>query len=242
MARFQKRITESEVAAAREAIAAGSSLRSAAARIPCAPSTLSVRIRKAEAAEPEACGTSTSVNNDGHTDRSGTGQPATSGLRESKEGGVVEPLEILREALKATRNGQPHWPTRLAAVRMLATLRPEEFDRSDTEQEGPSIVVYDLEPGAVPVLHRAREEEEPPLGAAGARSETDLTESNAHTFTYEPAGEDRVVIGVWSPAMLGDSTRVVNFVFHATDDPEEANRWRAELSSGHLPLMGENAS
>jgi hypothetical protein len=24
-------------------------------------------------------------------------------------------------------NGEPHWPTRLAAVRMLATLRPEEF-------------------------------------------------------------------------------------------------------------------
>jgi hypothetical protein len=241
MARFQTRITESEIAAAREAIAAGWSLRSVAARIPCAPSTLSVRIRKAEAAEAEARGTSTSVNNDGHPDRSGTGHSAMSGLRESREGGVVEPLEILREALKATRNGQPHWPTRLAAIRMLATLRPEEFDRSDTEQEGPSIIVDDLEPGAVPVLHRAREKNGPPVGAADAHSQTELTESKAHWFIYEPAGEDSVVIGMWSPAIPADSTGAVIIAFHATDDPEEADRWRAELSSGHLPLMGESS-
>jgi hypothetical protein len=240
MPRFQTRITESEVAAARDAIAAGSSLRSAAARIPCAPSTLSVRIRKAEAAEAEAWGTSTSVNNDGHTDRWGTGHPATSGLRETGEGEVVEPLGILREALKATRNGQPHWPTRLAAIRMLATLRPEEFDRRDTEQEGPSIDVYDLEPGAVPVLHRAREEKEPSVGAADARFQTDLTESNVHWFIYEPAGEDSVVIGLWSPAIPADSTGVVGLMFHRTDDPEEADRWRTELCSGHLPLVGES--
>jgi hypothetical protein len=240
MARFQKRITEGEVAAAREAIAAGSSLRSVAARIPCAPSTLSVRIKKAERAEAEACSTSTSVNNDGHTDPSGPGHPATPGLRERGEGAVVEPLEILREALKATRNGQPHWPTRLAALRMLATLRPEEFDRSDTEQEGPSIVVYDLEPGAVPVLHRAHEEDEPPVGAADAHPQTDRTESNAHTFIYEPAGEDSVIIGTWWSPIPTDSTGV-NIAVHRTDDPEDANRWRAELSSGHLPLMGESS-
>jgi hypothetical protein len=238
MPRFQTRITESEVAAAREAIAAGSSLRSAAARIPCAPSTLSVRIRKAEA---EACGTSASVNNDGHTDRWGTGHQAMPGLRETGEDEVVEPLEVLREALKATRNGQPHWPTRLAAVRMLATLRPEEFDHSDTEQEGASIVVYDLEPGAVPVLHRAREENEPPVGAADVHSPTDLTESKAHVFSFEPAGEDSVIIGMWSPAIPADSTDLVALVPHRTDAPEEADRWRAELSSGHLPLKGESS-
>lgn len=54
MARFERRISEEEVHAAREKIAAGATLRSAAAEIPCAPSTLSVRIRKAEAAEASA--------------------------------------------------------------------------------------------------------------------------------------------------------------------------------------------
>ena len=41
MARFQQKISEDEVSAARQKIAAGASLRSAAAEIPCAPSTLS---------------------------------------------------------------------------------------------------------------------------------------------------------------------------------------------------------
>jgi hypothetical protein len=104
----------------------------------------------------------------------------------------------------------------------------------------PIIVVYDLEPGAVPVLHRAREEKEPPVDFADAHSQTDLTESNVHSFIYEPAGEDRVVIGMWSPAIPADST-VVRLMFHQTDDPEEADQWRAELSSGHLPLMGESS-
>lgn len=56
MARFVKRISDEEVSAARARIAAGATLRSAAAEIPCAPSTLSVRIRKAEAAEADTRG------------------------------------------------------------------------------------------------------------------------------------------------------------------------------------------
>jgi hypothetical protein len=54
MARFVQRISEEEVRTARAKIRAGATLRSAAAEIPCAPSTLSVRIRKAEAAEAAA--------------------------------------------------------------------------------------------------------------------------------------------------------------------------------------------
>jgi len=46
-----QRISDEEVSAARAKIAAGATLRSAAAEIPCAASTLSVRIRKAEARE-----------------------------------------------------------------------------------------------------------------------------------------------------------------------------------------------
>ena len=67
-----------------------------------------------------------------------------------------------------------------------------------------------------------------------------MTESKVHWFIYEPAGEDIVVIGRWSPAIPADSA-VVGFTFHRTDDPEEADQWRAELSSGNLPLMGESS-
>jgi hypothetical protein len=127
MARFEKRITVSEVAAARDAIAAGSSLRSVAATIPCAPSTLSVRIAKAKAAEAEAGGPTAIGTTEVGRNQPGTGHagPSVIGAGKSVGNGVVEPLEILRNALQATKNGQPHWPTRLAAVRMLATLPPK---------------------------------------------------------------------------------------------------------------------
>ena len=54
MGLFEKQFSDEQVAAARGKIAAGGSLRAAAAEIGCAPSTLSVRIKKAEAAEAEA--------------------------------------------------------------------------------------------------------------------------------------------------------------------------------------------
>jgi hypothetical protein len=53
MGLFEQQFSGEQVAAARQAIAAGSSLRAAAAAIGCAPSTLSVRIKKAEAAEAQ---------------------------------------------------------------------------------------------------------------------------------------------------------------------------------------------
>lgn len=51
---FEQRFSDEQVVAARARIAAGGSLRAAAAEIGCAPSTLSVRISKAEAAEADA--------------------------------------------------------------------------------------------------------------------------------------------------------------------------------------------
>jgi hypothetical protein len=53
---FEQQFSGEQVAAARQAIADGSSLRAAAAQIGCAPSTLSVLIKKAEAAEADARG------------------------------------------------------------------------------------------------------------------------------------------------------------------------------------------
>src|SRR5437016_715501 len=108
MGLFEQRISAEQVAAARAKIAAGGSLRAAAAEIPCAPSTLSVRIKKAEAGEDEA--------------RRRAGLP----VREPAE--AVGPVEVLRGALNATKaNGQPDWAIRVSAARTLAALRPEEY-------------------------------------------------------------------------------------------------------------------
>jgi hypothetical protein len=135
MALFEQRISAEQVAAARAKIAAGGSLRAAAAEVPCAPSTLSVRIKKAEAAEDRA------------RILAGIGDP---------QPGPAGPVEVLRGALQATKaNGQPDWPTRVSAARALAALRPEEVEpEPDSQPESdPATVVYDLPPGSSPILH-----------------------------------------------------------------------------------------
>lgn len=70
--------------------------------------------------------------------------------REGAVLGELGPLEMLHAALVATKaSGQPDWPTRLSAARAIAALPPEE-DKPETEDPPPrpSIVVYDLPPGA----------------------------------------------------------------------------------------------
>ena len=151
MGLFEQQYSGEQVAAARQAIAAGSSLRAAAAAIGCAPSTLSVRIKKAEAAEadararlgirdrqpPQAAGT-----------RSASQPPASGALATA-----VEPAEVLRDAMQATKaNGQPDWPVRISAARALATLPTEEAE-PELDHE-PETIVYDLPPGSSPILHR----------------------------------------------------------------------------------------
>ena len=150
MARFERRISDEQVAEARKKIAGGATLRAAAAAVPCAPSTLSERIKKAEVLEAVAL------------ERAGI---ATGGSRQTwrkgqpfEDAGADEapgPIEVLRGALFAMRaNGQPDWPTRVTAARALAALRPElvEAPAGDTAA---TIVVYDLAPRSAPVLHRA---------------------------------------------------------------------------------------
>jgi hypothetical protein len=136
MGLFEQRISTEQVAAARAKIDAGVSLRAAAAEIPCAPSTLSVRIKKAEAAVDEA--------------RIRAGLPA----REPAH--AVGPVEVLRGALNATKgNGQPDWAIRVSAARTLAALRPEEVDPEpeDEPETEANTIVYDLPPGSSPILH-----------------------------------------------------------------------------------------
>ena len=158
--------------------------------------------------------------------------------------GAIEPLDILRNALLATKpNGHPHWPTRLAAVRMLATLRPEEFERSEEQERSePQVVVFDLEPGSIPVLHRAHMEEEPArVSSEDAQPPPKDASCDVHTFSHETANGERVLIGTWSLLPRQESA-IISGIFHTTDNAEEAERWRSELSAGRLPVGAEDVS
>ncbi len=166
MGLFEKQFSDEQVAAARGKIAAGGSLRAAAAEIGCAPSTLSVRIKKAEAAEAEArarAGIRDREPPPPARRRPDSESPAI-GEREGALAAEGDPLEVLRGALQATKaNGQPDWRIRVSAARMLAALPPEE---PEPEPE-PETVVYDLPPGSGPILHRAP----PPVFAPATTTE-----------------------------------------------------------------------
>jgi hypothetical protein len=60
-------------------------------------------------------------------------------------------------------------------------------------------------------------------------------------FIHETADGERVLIGTWPP-LRRDEPATVTGVFHTTDNAEDAERWRAELSAVALPTGAENVS
>ena len=133
--------------------------------------------------------------------------------REGALAGDVGPAEILRGALRATKaNGQPDWPTRVSAARALAALRPDEVER-EPEEAPPSTVVYDLPPGAEPVLHRPRKEPEgsadpaevQPARHAGVWVREDTGELIAE---YTPAGSDGANVVVTLHVLAGTPAKI----------------------------------
>ncbi|SRR5712691_1900414 len=157
--------------------------------------------------------------------------------------GEVGPVETLRGALQATKaSGQPDWPTRVAAVKALAALRPDEVEQVEPEnaqQPTPSIVVYDLPPGAGPVVHRASSEGETPVGAADTPPAKQPPDSVGYEFVYEPPDGKHDIIGSWSPPRLDQSANGFGRIM-ISDDPAEAEHWRAELAAGRFPIDIEN--
>lgn len=91
----------------------------------------------------------------------------------------------------------------------------------------PTIVVYDLPPGADPVLHRApNEPAAAPVRPAKAPSEHHPT--YMYMFYYKPPEGESDLIGTWSTPNLDQSKgAVVQAVFPTTDDRERAELWRA---------------
>ncbi len=159
----------------------------------------------------------------------------------------VGPVETLRGALQATKaSGQPDWPTRVAAVKTLAALRPDELEQVEPENEQPrtpSIVVYDLPPGAGPVVHRATSGGETPVSAAATPPTKQPPDSHSYHFYYLQPGGKHDSIGSWSPPRLDQSADgIVKGRFLHTDDPAEAEHWRAELIAGRFPVDIENDS
>ncbi len=96
--------------------------------------------------------------------------------------------------------------TRLSAVRALAALPPEE-DEPETQHQPstPSITIYDLPPGATPVLHYPASEaaEAPPTILPEAPSEQAVPDTRV--FQYLSTDGTPAMIGTWSPAARGDS-------------------------------------
>ena len=155
---------------------------------------------------------------------------------ETPTGGEVGPVETLRGALQATKaGGQPDWPTRVAAVKALAALRPDAVEQVEPEQPTPSIVVYDLPPGAGPVVHHASSGGETAVSVADTPPAKQPPESLGYTFTYDPPGGKHDTIGSWIPPRL-DPWANTFMRFVPTDDPAEAEHWRAELAAGRFPI------
>ena len=161
--------------------------------------------------------------------------------------GELGPVETLRGALQATKaSGQPDWPTRVAAVKTLAALRPDELEQVEPENEQqptPSIVVYDLPPGAGPVVHRATSGGETPVSAADTPPAKQPPDSVDYHFLYLQPDGKQDTIGSWSPPRLDQSADgVVHGMLVHTDDPAKAEHWRAELAAGRFPIDIENES
>ncbi len=159
--------------------------------------------------------------------------------------GDVGPVEILRGALLAKKaNGQPDWPTRVTAVKTLAALRPDELEQVEQENEQqptPSIVVYDLPPGAGPVVHHATSGGDAPVSAADTPPAKQPPDSFDYMFMYQPPDGEPETIGSWSPPRLDQpADGFVKMTVLSTDDPALVEHWRAELAAGRFPVDIEN--
>jgi hypothetical protein len=184
MALFEQRFSGEQVAAARRAIAAGSSLRAAAAAIGCAPSTLSVRIKQAEAAEADAL----------FRLGGGARQPP---LRARGRGAAkptaaeLEPVEVLRGALQATKaNGQPDWQIRLSAARALEALDREQGEPEPLSDPDYALIVYDLPPDSSPILHAPM----PPQLSGANEYEPAQPLPEAGTYFFQPPTGDLMLL------------------------------------------------
>jgi hypothetical protein len=117
----------------------------------------------------------------------------------------------------------------------LATVRPDEFaPKQDDQPNEYPILVYDLAPDSPPVIHLAEGTlVEVALRFDNPSPTVEPQSLREHVFIREeiPACEE-FYIGVWNPYRVSTEGDIL---FHGTSDPEQAERWRAELAAGRLP-------
>jgi hypothetical protein len=111
-----------------------------------------------------------------------------------------------------------------------------------TQPTTPSIVVYDLPPGANPVLHRAASGGAEAGASPAAEAPSEQAASDTHIFYYDSSDGETDVIGMWSPAGRDHSPdAAVKALICRTNNRETSERWRAELAAGRLPQSSANA-
>ena len=125
--------------------------------------------------------------------------------------------------------------------------RPAAFGQEEDEPEAahqpstPSITIYDLPPGATPVLHYPASGAAEALTTAAPEAPPEQTVPDTRVFQYLTPDGKSETIATWSPAARGDSPQdVVKAPISITHDPETAERWRAELAAGSLPQTSED--
>jgi hypothetical protein len=92
-------------------------------------------------------------------------------------------------------------------------------------------------------VHRATSAGETPVSAAATPPAKQPPDSVSYHFSYLQPGGNHDSIGSWSPPRLDQSADgVVKGRFLHTDDPAEAEHWRAELAAGRFPIDIENDS
>jgi hypothetical protein len=95
-------------------------------------------------------------------------------------------------------------------------------------------------------VHRASSGGETPESAAATPPAKQPPDSASYHFFYLQPGGKQDSIGSWSPPLLDQSADAVvggRFLYtDDTDDPAEAEHWRAELAAGRLPIDIENDS
>ncbi len=121
-------------------------------------------------------------------------------------------------------------------MRALAALPPEEDEPKTARQPTtPSIVIFDLPPGATPVLHHPASGAAEAPATAAPEAPPEQAVPDTRIFQYLSPDGTPETIGTWSPARDHSADGFVKAVISITDDPETSERWRADLAAGKLP-------
>jgi hypothetical protein len=163
-------------------------------------------------------------------------RPAERGIAAEQILEAMQPL--LAPPARSSFSRTERRPIERSAARTLTALPAQQPEPE--EEPAVSIVVYDLPPGAQPVLVQHR----PAAGSAAPSSEVEPAPpqpAHDHLFSYHPREGQSVAVGSWAPPRANQSANgVVSAQFCTTEQRETADLWRAELAAGRLPQTSDD--